>query len=71
MNILTPINNGFKQTDGDRTFIFVSKNNIAYNQLQNTLDNKISKVARDPAFDKIADNTYPTVIGMVGSSELP
>jgi hypothetical protein len=28
---------------------------------------KISKVARDPQFDHIADNKYPTVIGMYGS----
>lgn len=27
---------------------------------------KIKKVARDPAFDKIADNDFPTIIGSIG-----
>lgn len=27
---------------------------------------KISKVARDPEFDAIADNSYPTIIGTLG-----
>ncbi len=33
--------------------------------------NKITKVARDPKFDYVADNNYPTVIGMVVSVEGP
>ena len=28
---------------------------------------KISKVARDPNFDYIADNQYPTIIGCIGT----
>lgn len=27
---------------------------------------KITKVARDPAFDDIADNNFPTIIGVIG-----
>lgn len=82
VNILSPINNGFKESDGDSTFIFVSKENIAFKLLQmdsekiNEIkdiekiaeepEKKITKVARDPEFDFIADNNYPTIIGMVG-----
>ena len=71
-----------KESDGDSTFIFVSKENIAFKLLQmdsekiNEIkdiekiaeepEKKITKVARDPEFDFIADNNYPTIIGMVG-----
>lgn len=35
--------------------------------LNNLQMKKISKVARDPKFDRIADNNYPTVIGSIGT----
>lgn len=82
VNILSPINNGFKKSDGNKTFIFVSKENVAFKYLQmdsekltelNDIEKiaqepekKISKVARDPEFDSIADNDYPTIIGLIG-----
>jgi len=37
------------------------------NELNSSDTKRIAKVARDPNFDDIADNYYPTVIGTIGT----
>jgi hypothetical protein len=57
INILTAYsydNCSWEQYDGEEILVF-SKTN----------DAKLKKVARDPKFDNIADNNYPTIIGKV------
>jgi len=82
INILTPLDNGFNPGDGDKVYNFVSEDNIAYKLMQRQVAQvqepagqqdishlkakRIDRVARDPRFDKIADNNYPTVIGTIG-----
>lgn len=82
VNILTTANNGFKQEDGNKTFIFFNEDNAGTKMLQASpeeiknigivdLDKielkRIEKVARDPKFDHIANNQYPTIIGAIGT----
>lgn len=73
VNILTTAYNDFKQEDGDKVFNFFNEDNIASKVLQEKIGNTdgsnkhIDKVARDPQFDDIADNNYPTVIGVIGT----
>ena len=83
VNVLTTANNGFKTTDKDKVFNFFDKNNAATKIMQlkssdiksiedlKGLDEmklkKIDKVARDPKFDNLANNDYPTVIGSIGT----
>lgn len=43
----------------------VDANNV--NEAKRNLQKKITKVARDPQYDAIADNHYPTVIGTIGT----
>ncbi|MES2773432.1 MAG: hypothetical protein V4722_04580 [Bacteroidota bacterium] len=57
VNILTTSDNGFVATDGDKVFNFIPEINPS---------KEIHKVARDPEFDGIADNHFPTVIGTIG-----
>jgi hypothetical protein len=46
--------------------MFLDKKNVANKLLQqNTQSKQITKVARDPEFDAIADNDFPAVIGSV------
>ena len=69
VNILTTVPNGFTMEDKDKIFNYFTQDNIVSKTLQPDLDNKvkkIDKVARDPNFDNIADNNYPTVIGIIG-----
>jgi hypothetical protein len=40
-------------------------NNI--NEINSLQSKKIDKVVRDPEFDHIADNNYPTIIGSIGN----
>lgn len=80
INVLTTYNNRFKQNDKYETFTFKNKNDIITKLLQSDLKNfekldlnninnnqikKISKVARDPDFDYIADNSFPSIIGFI------
>jgi hypothetical protein len=73
VNILTTANNGFNQEDGNKVFNFFNEDNVASKVLQektgnnNSSNKPIDKVARDPQFDEIADNNYPTVIGVIGT----
>jgi len=57
INILTTANNVFVQQDGGKIFNFLPD--------ENTTDH-FQKVARDPEYDHIADNNFPTVIGGIG-----
>ena len=81
VNILTTTNNGFKPEDRDEVYNFFPANSLVakvmqassddvkisnIEQLENLEVKKINKVARDPDFDYIADNNYPTMIGFVG-----
>ena len=81
VNILTTVNNGFTMEDKERVFNYFNEDNIVTKSLQlnsfkikdiqpEEIDKfemkKLSKVARDTKFDKIADNNVPTVIGSIG-----
>jgi hypothetical protein len=84
VNILTPVDNGFSMDDKDKVFNYFDQNNIAsklilmdsekltdinnVNEASKTAPKKIMKVARDPKFDRIANNNYPTVIGSIGTT---
>jgi hypothetical protein len=79
VNILTPVENGFTLEDKEKEFNYFDKNNIATKNLylsrdepqKDYLNKKIQKVARDPKFDNIADNKFPTVVGAIGISYKP
>jgi hypothetical protein len=43
------------------------KNMNDVNKASKKTSKKIMKVVRDPKFDNIADNKYPTVIGSIGT----
>lgn len=84
VNILTPVDNGFSIDDKDKVFNFFNQNNIAsklilmdpeklkdidnVNEASKNVPKNITKVARDPEFDNIANNNYPTVIGSIGTT---
>jgi hypothetical protein len=83
VNILTSINNGFKTDEADKVYNFFNQDNIITKMMHVSSDSsnkmnhvddynnfkykKISKVARDPNFDYLADNQYPTIIGSIGT----
>jgi len=83
VNILTTADNGITRDDKDKIFNFFNQDNLASKLIQMDLNNlqdikhvddvnkvemkKIDKVARDPKFDNIADNNYPTIIGSIGT----
>ena len=70
--------------DKDKVFNYFDQNNIAskltlvdpeklkdidnVNEASKSVPKNITKVARDPKFDNIADNNYHTVIGSVGTT---
>lgn len=82
VNVLTALNNELTMADKDSVFNFLTQDNIVSKMIQMDPDDladiknvddvnkieltEINKVARDPEFDAIADNTYPTVIGTLG-----
>lgn len=83
VNILTTADNGIRINDGDKIFNFFTKDHPGSKLMQMDPDSikaiqhiddvhklelkKIDKVARDPEFDDIADNNYPTTIGSIGT----
>lgn len=82
VNILTTSDNGFKKEDGDKVFNYFNENNymtkLGYmpedadkikhvKDFDNIQAPKIDKVARDPRYDYIANNKFPTVKGSVGT----
>jgi hypothetical protein len=83
VNVLTTVNNGLDISDKDKVFNYIAQDNPITKLLQTDLDKAddladvnrgklkdINKVARDPEFDYIADNIYPTVIGVIGFENL-
>jgi len=84
VNILTTADNGITAEDKDKVFHYFNQENDAtkisqmdpekLKDIKNVDDiskialKKIDKVVRDPKFDYLADNHYPTVIGMIGTS---
>ena len=80
VNILTTVNNGFLPSDKDKIFNYFDQNNIVTQNTylrpedvgklngpnKKDTTHKILKVARDPKYDGIANNNYPTVIGTIG-----
>ena len=78
------MNNGFTIDDLDKVYNYFDQNNLMsqvvlanpenlvdankVNEAKKNLHKKITKVARDPQFDVIADNNYPTVIGTIGTT---
>ncbi|MDB5255838.1 MAG: hypothetical protein JWM14_533 [Chitinophagaceae bacterium] len=82
VNVLTTADNGITAEDQDKIFNYFDIHNPVTKISQINLDNlenlsatditdlklkKIDKVARDPEFDYLADNHYPTVIGSIGA----
>lgn len=84
VNILTTADNGLTAEDKDKIFNYFNEENDVTKISQMDLDKlqdiknaddidkielkKIDKVVRDPKFDYLANNHYPTVIGMIGTS---
>lgn len=82
VNILTNIYNGFSDGDVDQVFVFQDKDQYVYkigemdledlqnlkntDKIQNANPKARNKVYRDPRFDYIADNNFPTVVGIIG-----
>ena len=81
VNVLVIGDRGFKKEDGKKVFNYFDSDDISTKVTQMYLDSieidhvdqveqydlkEFSEVARDPAFDYIADNNYPTVIGSIG-----
>lgn len=81
VNILTTADNGITMADKDKVFNFFNQDNVASKIIQMDMESiknikhidefdkmeskKIKKVARDPKFDYLADNDYPTIIGSI------
>lgn len=84
VNILTTADNGLTINDKDKIFNYFNQDNDLFKISQIAPENltkikhvddlskievkKINKVARDPKFDDIADNNFPTVIGVIGTT---
>ena len=84
VNILTAVDNGITMKDKNRIFSYFNENNAVSKFIQMDLDKmkeikhvddlknidskQIAKVARDPEYDYIAKNDFPTVIGVIGIS---
>lgn len=81
VNILTTTNNGIGKSDEQTVFNFLNADDLGTKILQTDVDDienldikklskaktkQIKKVVRDPEFDFLADNNYPTVIGSIG-----
>ncbi|MFY0672688.1 MAG: hypothetical protein JXQ87_04765 [Bacteroidia bacterium] len=77
-NILTPVQDQFTSKDHEKEFYFRSiedqlvrilfldnKDISNAKDLNNRSIKEVKKVLRDPNFDKIADNNYPTTLGVI------
>ncbi len=83
INILTTADNGLTMGDIDKVFIFFNKDHLVSKLTQMDIDTrnkikhlddikkieikKIEKIARDPNYDYLADNNFPTIIGSIGT----
>lgn len=81
VNILTPTSHELSLDQKDQIFHFLKQDNVATKLIQmnadeinnvkdiNDLANQpaqiITKVSRDPKFDFLADNNYPSIIGII------
>ena len=80
INILTTLNNRFKLNDKTKIYTYRNEDdamtkliqsdlrnleNLDLNNISNSQTKKIYKIARDPEFDYMADNSFPTVIGFI------
>lgn len=64
--ILEPSLGKFSPNDGDKIFYYISSNSEFGKILSADVNfDKYTKVIRDPKFDKIAHNDFPTVIGYI------
>lgn len=86
VNILTTADNGFTMEEKDKVFNFFNQENLVTKLSQLDLEKlkdinhisdinstelkEINKVARDPKFDYLADNKYPTIIGAIGTTTM-
>lgn len=83
VNILTTSKNFLDGKSGSKTFNYYKENSLFSKITQSVLNGEnikhiddlknvdhkdITKVARDVKFDYIADNNFPTVIGMIGKT---
>lgn len=83
VNVLTTINNGLEEDAGDRIYTFFNQSNpmakIIHEDVKHVTNieelnavkvdlSGIRKVARDPQFDYLAKNNYPSIIGWIGTS---
>ncbi|MDZ7845637.1 MAG: hypothetical protein U5L96_02025 [Owenweeksia sp.] len=79
VNVLTYADNGFEMGDAERSFLYFDRESLQarallssfnsitdFNKMKNSQPPVINKVARDPAYDQVADNNFPTVIGVIG-----
>lgn len=82
VNVLTTFINALTMEDKGKVYNFYNQDNVTSKVLQMDLKNlkdlknmediknqptkNITKIARDPEFDFIADNDYPTIIGTIG-----
>lgn len=77
VNILTIALPSFSEFNTDKIYNFFNQENSITKSIEMSLNNStnnnalktINKVLRDPNFDDIADNNYPTIIGMIGTYE--
>ncbi len=83
VNVLTTMQNGFDISKEDKVFNYLNQGNPITKLMQTNLEKikdadeinrtklkDIKKVARDSKFDYIANNNYPTVIGVLGFENL-
>ncbi len=82
VNILSTANFAVKKEDGDKIFNFFDKDNLAskitqmdltnlnrlsdLDKIENNEPKAFKQVLRNPKFDFIADNNYPTIMGSIG-----
>lgn len=80
-NALSVVNHGISMDDMGEIFVFNSRESQAAKFIERKLildqddpnaegydHTKIDKVIRDPKYDHIANNDYPTIIGVNGKS---
>lgn len=70
VNVLSRVNPRLKAEDNGKDFIYMKENNPAALLLMAAVPGldrgaSVGRVARDPEFDAVAYNSYPTVIGLV------
>lgn len=81
VNVLSAVENDISTNGDDVKYCFIRANHMrsilsqvgidkpektpAINELSKSELRKYNKVVRDPKFDHIADNNYPTIIGLI------